>query len=299
MAYVDILFLVIIGIGLLIGLLTNWWRRLIGLIVFVGLFAAYYFLIHDFAWKWLEYESFGFLHQIGILKDSVISFYVEALDTTFRCENLRDLFLVLQNFNVSSPGILVATCDGLCQSICLLVVVLALLLVSFLVSLLLYWALFRWIMPKAARSGAVGHILGGIVGIIENAVVAVILLVALGNISGVTDSVVAESMKNQNSELAIFFVEKAKLVSFDQLSKYAEYVSLGAGALNPLQEGSYLVRPLFEILTQTGFNPFNIVSVEYVNDAGETIKESFRDSFTTFIRDMVTNGFKKINDVLS
>ena len=299
MAYVDILFLVIIGIGFLAGLISNWWRRLFGLIIFVALLLVYYYGFHEYAWKWLEYDSFKFLHQVGVLQEDFISFRVDALETTFRVENVRDAFILLQNLGIASPGVLGATCDGFCQALCLFLFVIALIPVSFLLSLILYWIAFRWIIPKPARSGIFPSLLGGIFGIIENAIVAIVLITVLGYTSGVCTDVVSMAMKDQSSELAIFLCEKIHVLSYADLSYYAKYVELASGVMNPLSETSVVVRPIFETFAQTGFDPFNIISVTYVNDAGEEVRESFRTSFSNFISDLITKGIGKINRVLS
>lgn len=295
MPRVDILFLAFVLIGLVWGFISNWYRQLIGIIVFAAIFGVFYLFFLDYLTKFVEYDLINYMVEQGFIKP--IEFYVESLDTTFKIESVLDGFLFLQNIDMD-PEMLKVVCEGVCKAAVLFVGFIVIGISSILISSLLYWILLRWIMPRNARKGVVAHLFGGLLGALLNGTYVLLLLGFTGNIFGAIDDSIIAALKDSSSQLSILFTDTLAITDSATLVKFAPYVEAIGQVFDPLNANSIAVRPIYETLASMGFSPLNIVSVEVINEAGDKVSEPFRTSFSNFISSIMDEGIGKINALL-
>ena len=133
MTSADLILIICLVIGLVGGLIRGWWRCLIGIVVLAAACLILYFGVFDYAAKWIEYDSLEFIsQQFGFN----LTFEVQEIGVSLRLTNLKDSFLLLQNFGLD-PVYLNATSEGISKSMVALIGFLALVILCLIVSSLL------------------------------------------------------------------------------------------------------------------------------------------------------------------
>ena len=288
----DLILIICLVIGLVGGLIRGWWRCLIGVVVLAAACLILYFGVFDYAAKWIEYDSLEFIsQQFGFN----LTFEVQEIGVSFRLTNLQDSFLLLQNFGLD-PVYLNATSEGISKSMVALIGFLALVILCLIVSSLLYWILLRWIMPKRIRRGAISRILGAIIGMIEMGTICVVFFQFSGNLAVPLDNIVIPQLKDSTSELHTLLVNLD--VSSSDISNYVNIASNLTSMLNPVGANSHLVSTFFNYLGNIGLSPFNIISVDVIDENGAKVAIPFKDAFTDMLGNFIDVSVGKLNTLL-
>lgn len=290
---VDLVFVICLAVGAVAGLIRGWWRCFIGIVVLVGLCIVAYLGFFEYAWMWVQYDSLQWLSET--FKFS-LTFNVPDTDISFRLTNLRDAFILLQNVGLD-PVLLGATSDGFAQATVGALGFVGLLIASFIVSTVAYWILLKWLMPKRLRKGIIARLLGAILGAIEMGGICIIFLQFTGNITIPLHNVVIPQLLDNSSELNQLLIN-SKFVTQDMLNSYVPLIDNVVQYLNPLSANSQLVRPIVENLGNLGFSPFNIISVEVLNENGDKVKEPFKDAFADMLNNFIETGVGKLNTLV-
>lgn len=282
----DIILIVFLGLGLIMGLFRNWWRLFIGCAVLgISLLIFIKGGPLDYISNWIRYDSINFLVQQNWIQPIEIDLQ-EQLGVTFKIETVQEAFILLQNFDISAD-LIVQNTDLFCKSIALTLGIIVLAVASFIVSSILYWALLRWIMPKFLRKGWLGHGLGGLVGTLSYGVFGVIFISTIYSfLEGINGNVIVPLM-DTNSAL---YGAVLNFVGPEQIDSIIGPIQNIAGftlKFNPFDEGSVLCRPLLSGLDSMGLSPFNMISTTSII-TGEEV--NFKDAFNNFLKD-VTNKF--------
>ena len=288
----DLFLIIFLVLGLLLGLIRGWWRCLIGILVLLSVCGILYFGFFDYASNWIQYDLLAFLQEKGVIPTG---FEISELGLTLRITNVHDTFLLLQNVGLD-PILLSATSEGFSKGILALVGFIVVLPISLILSSLLYWVLLRWIMPRRVRSGVIARLLGGVLGIIEGAGVCMVILSFSGNVVTPIDNVVIPYLEDSSSDLYQAIVSLG--VNASDISNLLPTVKNVTALLNPLSESSKLVRPLFEQLNNIGLSPFNLITVNVIDETGAKVPISAKDAFTDMLDDLVTVGAQKINTLI-
>ena len=144
MAIIDIFLIATVLVGFVFGLIGNWWRRLITIIIFAAIVLVGYFGFFEYFSSWIRYDLIDWLVESGYIQP--LSFEL-APDFVLRFQNVEDFFIVLQNLGFD-PIVLKGSCEGAVKAIIASAFVFVASIVSEVLSFLLYWVLLRWIMPK-------------------------------------------------------------------------------------------------------------------------------------------------------
>ena len=295
MAIIDIFLIATVLVGFVFGLIGNWWRRLITIIIFAAIVLVGYFGFFEYFSSWIRYDLIDWLVESGYIQP--LSFEL-APDFVLRFQNVEDFFIVLQNLGFD-PIVLKGSCEGAVKAIIASAFVFVASIVSEVLSFLLYWVLLRWIMPKKARSGFLSKIFGAAIGGAFALVSCIIGLGLTGSFMGAISESILPAAADSSSSL---FKLLDKLVFSQGLlthEQFITYLNYACGACDPLFSESVLVRPIFEALDQMGFSPLQIITVTSVNDAGENVKITFRDNFSALIQDVVDVGLPKLDSIVA
>ena len=295
MAIIDIIFIVTLLIGFVSGIIGNWWRRLITIIIFVALIVVAYYGYFEYATNWVRYDLLQFLVEKGYI--SSLSFEL-APNFSLRVTNLEDFFILFQNLGFD-PIVLKGSCEGLIKALIASVFIALAAVVSEIVSFILYWCLFKWIMPKKIIKGFIPRILGAFLGVGFTFFTCSLTIGLTGCFMGSISETILPAVADANSSLSLLldkFAYSNGLLNQAELVKYLSYV---CGAFDPLFAQSIVVRPIFEILDQMGFSPLQIITVDSINEAGETVKVPFRDNFSAFVNDIVEVGLPKLDSIVA
>lgn len=281
----DVILLVFIGFGLIIGLVRKWWRLIIGLVVFGVLICGFLYLgPADYISNFVRFDLINWLVDNKIIPPIEINLQ-EQLGVTFKIETVQEAFLLLQNFDLD-PQNLISMSDIFCKMASVIVILPIGILVSWLVSTLLYWVLLRWIMPKFLRKGIINILIGGVVGAIGYGIIGMIVIcVIYSPVYGISNNIITPLL-DSNSELSVAITNFVGTSSFDQIQQVLKTVNGYIGNFNPLADSSILCRPMINLFGSIGLDPFYIIST--------TPKEgedgvSFLESFNNFLKD-VTNA---------
>lgn len=289
----DLILIICLALGLIGGLIRGWWRCLVGMLVLFGACLILYFGVFDYAAKWVEYDSLEFLsQQFGFN----LTYEIQDLGVTVRLTNIKDTFLLLQNTGLD-PVLLNATSEGFAKTSVALVGFLVLLVAGFVLSTILYWIILKWIMPKRLRKGFVARLFGGIFGMIEMGTICVIFFQFSGNLAIPLDSVILPQLQDTNSDLYKLIIDSGVVTSSD-LNTYVGYVQTVLGVLNPLSENCQFINTLFNYLGNIGLSPFNIISVDVIDETGAKVPIAFKDAFTDMLDNFIDVSVGKLNTLL-
>ena len=262
------------------------------MLVLFGACLILYFGVFDYAAKWVEYDSLEFLsQQFGF----DLTYEIQDLGVTVRLTNIKDTFLLLQNTGLD-PVLLNATSEGFAKSSVALVGFLVLLVAGFVLSTILYWIILKWIMPKRLRKGFVARLFGGIFGMIEMGTICVVFFQFSGNLAVPLDNIVIPQLKDSTSGLHTLLVNLD--VSSSDISNYVNIASNLTNMLNPVGANSHLVSTLFNYLGNMGLSPFNIISVDVIDENGVKVAIPFKDAFTDMLGNFIDVSVGKLNTLL-
>ena len=288
----DLVLIICLGLGLVGGLIRGWRRCLIGILVLVTISLVLYFGFFDYVADWIQYDSLQFLSETFGFN---LVFPIDEIGISIRITNIKDTFLLLQNTGLD-PVLLNATSEGFTKATIGILGFLLILPVSFLLSALLYWALLRWIMPKRIRKGILSRIIGAVLGMIEMCAIGLVILQFSGNLAAPIDQVIIPQLQDSNSELMKLLSSMS--ITQGNVDGIVSVLQTFTNVLNPLSESSKLTKTLYENLNNMGLSPFNIISVDVIDENGEKVAIQFKDAFTDMLNDFVETGIGKLNTLL-
>ena len=152
-------------------------------------------------------------------------------------------------------------------------------------------------MPKRLRKGFVARLFGGIFGMIEMGTICVIFFQFSGNLAIPLDSVILPQLKDSNSDLYKLIIDSGVVTSSD-LNTYVGYAQTVLGVLNPLSENCHFINTLFNYLGNIGLSPFNIISVDVIDETGAKVPIAFKDAFTDMLDNFIDVSVGKLNTLL-
>lgn len=288
----DVILILFIGFGLIIGLLRKWWRLLIGLVVFSIIICAYLYLGPvDYFSNFIRYDLLNWLVENNIMQPIVINLE-EQFGVTLRIETVQEAFLLLQNFDID-PKTIVATADVFCKMIAIIIGLPVIILASFIISTVLYWLILRWIMPKILRKGIIPMLFGGVLGAVGYGIIGLIIICSVYSpVYGLENNII-NPLLDSNSELYKAVVNLFGSGSLDNVTSMLNTVSGYIKNLNPIADSSFLCKPLINLLDSMGLDPFYIIST--TSNDGE--KMSFIETFDNFLKDVSNAVIEKSGSV--
>lgn len=277
----DVILILFIGFGFIIGLLRKWWRLLIGLCIFgVIIFAYLYLGPVDYISNFIQYDLLNWLVENNFMKPIVIDLE-EQYGVTFRIETVQEAFLLLQNFDVDS-ALIIATSDVFCKMMATIVFLPIAMIFAFIISSLLYWLLLRWIMPKVLRKGILPMLFGGIIGSIGYGIIGIVVICCVYSpIYGLENNIINPLLDNK-SELYNAVINLFGSGSLDSITGVLNTASGYIKNFNPISDSSFLCRPIINLLDSMGLDPFYIISTTSTD--GE--KMPFIEAFDNFLKDV-------------
>ncbi len=288
----DLVLIICLGLGFVGGVIRGWRRCLVGILVLATISLVLYFGFFDYAASWVQYDSLQFLSETFGFS---LTYPVEELGITIRLTNVKDAFLLLQNVGLN-PVLLNATSEGFTKATIGFVGFLVVIIISFLLSTLLYWVLLRWIMPKRIRKGILSRIIGAALGMVEMGAICLVILQFSGNLAVPIDQIIVPQLQDSNSELMKLLSSMS--VTQGNVETIVSTIQSVTNVLNPLSENSTFTKALFENLNNMGLSPFNIISVDVIDENGEKVAIQFKDAFTDMLDDFVETGIGKLNTLL-
>lgn len=288
----DVILILFIGFGLIIGLLRKWWRLLIGLVVFSIVICAYLYLGPvDYFSNFIRYDLLNWLVENNIMQPIVINLE-EQFGVTLRIETVQEAFLLLQNFDID-PKTIVATADVFCKMIAIIIGLPVIILASLIISTVLYWLILRWIMPKILRKGIIPMLFGGVLGAVGYGIIGLIIICSVYSpVYGLENNII-NPLLDSNSELYKAVVNLFGSGSLDNVTSMLNTVSGYIKNLNPIADSSFLCKPLINLLDSMGLDPFYIIST--TSNDGE--KMSFIETFDNFLKDVSNAVIEKSGSV--
>lgn len=288
----DVILILFIGFGLIIGLLRKWWRLLIGLVVFSIVICAYLYLGPvDYFSNFIRYDLLNWLVENNFMQPIVINLE-EQFGVTLRIETVQEAFLLLQNFDID-PKTIVATADVFCKMIAIIIGLPVIILASFIISTVLYWLILRWIMPKILRKGIIPVLFGGVLGAVGYGIIGLIIICSVYSpVYGLENNII-NPLLDSNSELYKAVVNLFGSGSLDNVTSMLNTVSGYIKNLNPIADSSFLCKPLINLLDSMGLDPFYIIST--TSNDGE--KMSFIETFDNFLKDVSNAVIEKSGSV--
>ncbi len=288
----DVILILFIGFGLIIGLLRKWWRLLIGLVVFSIVICAYLYLGPvDYFSNFIRYDLLNWLVENNFMQPIVINLE-EQFGVTLRIETVQEAFLLLQNFDID-PKTIVATADVFCKMIAIIIGLPVIILASFIISTVLYWLILRWIMPKILRKGIIPMLFGGVLGAVGYGIIGLIIICSVYSpVYGLEKNII-NPLLDSNSELYKAVVNLFGSGSLDNVTSMLNTVSGYIKNLNPIADSSFLCKPLINLLDSMGLDPFYIIST--TSNDGE--KMSFIETFDNFLKDVSNAVIEKSGSV--
>lgn len=289
----DLILIICLALGFIGGSIRGWWRCLIGILILFGGAALFYIGFFDYAANWVQYDSLEFLAKQFNFN---LTYEIPDMGLTIRFTNIKDAFLLLQNTGLD-PVLLNATSEGFSKSVIALVAFLVIVLAAFLVSTILYWVLLKWIMPRRLRKGFLSRLFGAIFGTIEMGAICVIFFQFAGNLAIPLETVVIPELKDTNSEL-YKLIMNLDVIAASDLDSYVNMAQNILAVINPLSESSRYVSMIFNYLGNIGLSPFNIISVDVIDETGAKVAIPFKDAFTDMLNNFIDVSVGKLNTLL-
>lgn len=248
-AILDIVAVVIILLGVLLGFWRGLVKQLLCVVLTVAVIAIVYFIAKDTA---VDYFKYSLIYDLT--NGSGIQIKVEELETTFKIMTLEDLFVVLQNFDGDlQTSFLKLSCDATCRYAVLICSIIVGQIISDILFEILYYSAFRFLVPQndegKRKPSFLMRVFGAIFGLVEAAIVIYLFILCVAPLTEIFDNLLPLYQK---------IVEKGIVANNESvvnaLKNIGQYIVLENSAIN---------RAIISLSTLLGLNPYEFIKFTF------------------------------------
>ncbi len=271
MSIQDIVVLVLLLIGVLIGLTQSALKKTFRVLVVVVVIVLVYYVFAPLLTDWICYhaiEAFGYEEIQFTLGDEVV--YATTVE---------ELFTSLEYFGIDAQ-VLSAQAVTFCEIISFIILLPVAIFASLIISGLLWHLVVKRLFPKKLRKGkTISHIIGGLLGGIEMLVIILLLAIALAQISTSFEDSILKTLNDETSSLyGVLNGTDFESVA-ETVEQYIEYFS-------PTSDANTILPALLNML--------NSMSIDYLGmfktlvlENGEQVEVNFADGFTASLNEVI------------
>lgn len=273
----DLIIGILLVVGLFMGLMQGFFRKLNRVIILAIVFSLIYFIFSPMLSNWIRYNAFADFNYVLTL---------ELQGMTFKIYSVEDLFVVFQNVGID-PDLLKLNCEGLCNALSFIILFLASFSLSTFLSWIFYHLIFKRLLPKKIRKPkVVGRLFGGLLGAMEWGFVIFIFASAIGSLTGGLESVVIPQLSDTNSSIYELF--KNFGIDTSVIETIKTPLEIIVKNLNP--ENSSILKVFFDFDSNAfnGFDLFNGAKIVNKDGKEEIVKSTLFEGMTTIWSELTT-----------
>lgn len=271
MSIQDIVVLVLLLLGILIGLTQSAPKKMFRVLIVVVVIVLVYYVFVPILTDWICYkaiEVFGYEEIEFIIADEVV--YATTIE---------ELFTSLDYFGIDRQ-VLSAQAVTFCEIISFIVLLPVAIIVSLIISGLLWHLLIKRFLPeKLRKGGTISHIIGGLLGGIEMLVIVLLLAVSLAQLSTSFEDTILKTLDDETSSLYGVLNGTDFQSLAETIERYIEYFS-------PTNDANTILPALLNMLSSMNINYLGMFKT-LAFENGEQVEVNFADGFTASLNKVI------------
>lgn len=274
MSIQDIVVLVLLLLGILIGLTQTAPKKMFRVLIVVVVIVLVYYVFVPILTDWICYktiEVFGYEEIEFTIADEVV--YATTIE---------ELFTSLDYFGIDKQ-VLSAQAVTFCEIISFIVLLPVAIFVSLIISGLLWHLLIKRFLPeKLKKGGTISHIIGGLLGGIEMLVIILLLAVSLAQLSISFEDSILKTINDETSSLYSLYgvLNGTDFQSLaETIERYIEYFS-------PTNDANTILPALLNMLSSMNINYLGMFKTIALEN-GEQVEVNFADGFTASLNEVI------------